>query len=442
MVRVEVTGAGDLRDSRLRVNPDGSLAASATSPYTIFNAGQPYAAVSGFAAGDGVIRFVGRGANYDQNGGVWMFAGKQTTATTDPSAIRGGAVVGTFSVAPTRSDWFLIGYGRTVSVPAGGATLYLAVNEADLPSANSDNHGTYAVTYAAIAPAHDAFASVVALTGATHEVSATTVRATQEGSETSHAGNAGGASVWWTWTAPKTGVASLSTLRSTFNTPLAVYTGTAVGPLTPVESDANSGPDHTSKLTFNATAGTPYRIVVDGAAGATVNITLSVGYAYHCSNFAGLAGNSGSTNATGSAARFLGPNDDVVDSSGNLYFGENGHHIIREITPAGVVTTLAGSAGVSGTANGTGGDARFKQPLGLVLAGHGHILVPDYENHAIRQVAPAGVVTTLAGTSRRHQRQLHRHLRFAGQRWPLPRHRHHRRRLRLQHRRRPRCRHM
>lgn len=393
-VQIAASGTGDLANSSLQTKPDGSLVVAAGAPWTAANNGAAYPSVAGFPSGDGFNHFVGGGLNYDHGGGSgWMFAGKQTTDTTDPAAIRSGAIVGTFASSPTRDDWFFIGYGRTVMVPRGGATLYLAVNESN----NTDNHGSYTLTVSTIAPTNDAFASAEVLTATSESRAGANVLATKESAEPNHAGNTGGASVWWKWTAPKTGVASISTIGSTFDTLLAVYTGNAVNALSAVASDDNSGPANTSKLTFNATAGTVYAIAVDGSGGATGSIVLDVGYAYQFSTVAGLAGTAGSTNATGAAARFAGPNDVVVDSAGNLYVGENSNHTIRKITPSGVVTTLAGSAGVSGTADGTGADARFKQPLGLALDGSGHILVADYENHAIRRVTPAGVVTTLAG---------------------------------------------
>jgi hypothetical protein len=146
LLQLSATGQGDLVGSNYQVFADGSLAATATSPYAFANSGAAYPSVGGFPAGDGFNHFTGGGANYDFAGSGWMFAGTQTTDTTDPSAIRAGALVGTFSLSPVRADWFFIGLGRSFVVPGGGANLYLAVND----SFNADNHGTYAVTYAAI----------------------------------------------------------------------------------------------------------------------------------------------------------------------------------------------------------------------------------------------------------------------------------------------------
>ncbi len=112
--------------------------------------------------------------------------------------------------------------------------------------------------------------------------------------------------------------------------------------------------------------------------------------------FAGdLAGASGSTDATGAAARFYGPGGVVVDRSGNVYVADTWNFTIRKITPAGVVTTLAGTAGTQGNLDGTSGAARFNNPNGLSVDGNGIVYVAD--NNTIRKVTPAGVVTTLAG---------------------------------------------
>jgi sugar lactone lactonase YvrE len=112
---------------------------------------------------------------------------------------------------------------------------------------------------------------------------------------------------------------------------------------------------------------------------------------------AGLAGSSGTNNGTGNQARFNFPNGAAVDNDGNVYVADSGNHTIRKITAAGVVTTLAGSAGKAGTNNGTGAAARFNTPARVAVDGGGNVYVADSANHAIRIVTPAGAVTTLAG---------------------------------------------
>jgi sugar lactone lactonase YvrE len=112
---------------------------------------------------------------------------------------------------------------------------------------------------------------------------------------------------------------------------------------------------------------------------------------------AGLAGSSGSADGTGSDARFRVPSGVAVDSAGNVYVADSGNHTIRKVTPAGVVTTLAGLEGSVGSTDATGNDARFNIPVGVAVDGTGNVYVADTYNHTIRKVTAAGVVTTLAG---------------------------------------------
>ena len=146
----------------------------------------------------------------------------------------------------------------------------------------------------------------------------------------------------------------------------------------------------------------PSGVAVDGAGNVFVtdygNATIrKVTPAGVVTTLAGLAGRPGSADGTGSAARFWDPSGVAVDSAGNVYVADTQSHTIRKVTPMGVVTTLAGFAGGANNADGTGRGARFNRPTGVTVDSAGNIYVADSGNDTIRKVTPAGVVTTLAG---------------------------------------------
>jgi hypothetical protein len=131
------------------------------------------------------------------------------------------------------------------------------------------------VTLAHRSVANDAFASATALTGTIDTESGSTVGATKEAGEPNHAGNVGGASIWFAWTAPTTGAVTIDTLGSDYDTLLGVYTGSAVNALTGVASNDDAfGSGGPSQVTFVATIGTTYRIAVDGWNAAAGDVTV------------------------------------------------------------------------------------------------------------------------------------------------------------------------
>ncbi len=115
---------------------------------------------------------------------------------------------------------------------------------------------------------------------------------------------------------------------------------------------------------------------------------------------AGTAGSSGSTDAAGSSARFNSPWDIDIDGSGNLYIADRGNNLIRKLTLSGATytaSTIAGTAGLSGSTDGTGAAARFNAPTGIAVDSSGNIFVSDTNNDTIRKITSGGVVTTVAG---------------------------------------------
>ena len=112
---------------------------------------------------------------------------------------------------------------------------------------------------------------------------------------------------------------------------------------------------------------------------------------------AGLAQASGHNDGTGSAARFNDPHGLTLDSVGNVYVADTGNSTIRQITPAGVVTTLAGLAGNYGTADGTGTYAQFWGPFSVAVDSADNVYVADTGASTIRKINSVGVVSTIAG---------------------------------------------
>jgi sugar lactone lactonase YvrE len=108
-------------------------------------------------------------------------------------------------------------------------------------------------------------------------------------------------------------------------------------------------------------------------------------------------GNQGYRDGPGNQAEFFQIAGITTDPQGNLYVAEEFRSRIRKITPSGEVSTLAGSQFV-GYADGTAANAQFSKPTGVAVDNFGNVYVTDHDNEIIRKITPAGIVTTLAGT--------------------------------------------
>jgi hypothetical protein len=160
--------------------------------------------------------------------------------------------------------------------------------------------------------------------------------------------------------------------------------------------------------------GSPQAVAADSAGNIYIadarHVILEVapsGTNWVVTTIAGLAGVSGTSNGTNSAARFLNPGGVAVDAAGNLYVADSGNNCIRKITPSGtnwIVTTIAGVANptISGSADGINGAAKFAFPLGIAVDAAGNLFVGDNGNVTVRKVTPSGanwITTTIAGTA-------------------------------------------
>lgn len=136
----------------------------------------------------------------------------------------------------------------------------------------------------------------------------------------------------------------------------------------------------------------PLRLVVDQPGYSPTIIDFGV------VTSAGATGQLGTADGIGSAARFNNPTGIAVDATGNQIVSDSANHTIRSVTPAGLVSTIAGTPGVAGHADGPSGSASFNAPTGVAVGPNGDIYVGDTGNHTIRRITPAGDVTTIAGS--------------------------------------------
>ncbi len=156
-------------------------------------------------------------------------------------------------------------------------------------------------------------------------------------------------------------------------------------------------------LASSATFNTPYGITVDSNGNVYVSDLVTDNIRKitpdgNVSTFAGSpTGRTGSNDGNDTSASFHDPLGLVTDASGNVYVADAANNVIRKITPAGVVTTIAGT-GFAGATNGTAPSATFNTPLSLAIDASGNLYITEKNNYDIRKLDISGNVTTVAGT--------------------------------------------
>jgi len=151
------------------------------------------------------------------------------------------------------------------------------------------------------------------------------------------------------------------------------------------------------------------------ALAATAIAQVTYATPYYFTTFAGASAQ-GTIDGPGATARFYRPAGIAIDTDGNAYVTDPGNNTIRKITPAGIVTTLAGAPGTVGNSDGRGGAARFDTPWAIITDLAGNLFVHDTGNNAIRKVTPQGEVTTVVAPADREATEVD--LLIAAQRAP------------------------
>jgi N-acetylneuraminic acid mutarotase len=159
--------------------------------------------------------------------------------------------------------------------PTLGAGIRRTISENDIMAI--DLFGYSIGAPAPVRPPNDNFVNGIVLQNNSGTLTGSSVSATREAGEPSHAGFTGDKSVWYSWLSPVNGQITIDTIGSNFDTTLAVYTGAALNQLVNIASndDIVNGQDKASRVQFNVTAGTTYRIAVDGWNGEYGSITLN-----------------------------------------------------------------------------------------------------------------------------------------------------------------------
>ncbi|MGB8260659.1 MAG: hypothetical protein WCE75_09925 [Terracidiphilus sp.] len=163
-------------------------------------------------------------------------------------------------------------------------------------------------------------------------------------------------------------------------------------------------PGQLDGLGILAQFGSPEGIVMDSSGNLFVVDSLNcnireIAPSGQVSTFAGplVTGYCSYQDGQGSQARFNAPSGLAIDANANLYVADQNNQVIRKVTPQGLVTTLAGSPGQRGYADGQGSAARFRYPTGIAVDPEGNLLVTDALNYVVRRITPEGLVTTVVG---------------------------------------------
>jgi sugar lactone lactonase YvrE len=175
-----------------------------------------------------------------------------------------------------------------------------------------------------------------------------------------------------------------------------------VKPNTSNNNNSNGGSDSTAKVDTLPSFYSPSGLAVDAAGNIYVadygnNLIRKITPTGVVSTFAG-SGNQGNIDAAGLLASFNRPTGIAVDASGNLFVADAGNNVIRKITADGTVSTLAGSDS-TGSVNGVGVASSFFDPVGVAVDASDNVYVADAGNNMVRMISSAGAVTTLASDS-------------------------------------------
>jgi len=178
-----------------------------------------------------------------------------------------------------------------------------------------------------------------------------------------------------------------------------IRTITPAGNVTTIAGNINAGYNNGAAITA-ASFNNPVSLTLDASGNIYVadllnNVIRKISNG-QVTTFAG-SDSAASINGQGTAAAFYFPNSIASDASGNLYVTEYVTNLVRKIDPSGNVTTLAGS-GAAGQADSTGTSASFNGPSGVAVDASGNVYVADTYNNVIRKITPAGVVSTYAGS--------------------------------------------